>query len=258
MIIAETKQLTMRFGGLVAVDHVDMAIEQGSIHALIGPNGAGKTTLFNMISGLYRPTSGVVHLENKDITKCKPHKVAVSGIARTFQNILLFEGLSVVENIMVGRHCRMKCGLPQAMLRTPAMKKDEAACSEKARELAEFVGLGDHLDTVAGSLPYGSKRLLEIARALASDPKLLLLDEPAAGMNTAESEVLIDLIKRIRDRGVTVLLVEHDMHLVMTVADYITVLNHGVKIAQGTPEEIMSNPEVISAYLGRDEDDEFD
>ena len=260
MALIETNKLTMRFGGLTAVNAVDMSIEKKTIHALIGPNGAGKTTLFNMISGLYKPTSGSIVFDGRDITKYKPYQATYAGVARTFQNILLFENLSVVDNVMVGRHCRMKCGLPQIMLRTPWMKRDEAACADRARELVEFVGLGAFADAPAGSLPYGNKRLLEIGRALASDPKLLLLDEPAAGMNDSESAALVSLIRKIRDLGVTVLLVEHNIRLVMGLSDRITVLNYGNKIADGTPEEVMANQDVIDAYLGKEDDDgdEFD
>lgn len=257
-ILLETKQLTMRFGDFVAVQSVDMKVEEGQIHALIGPNGAGKTTLFNVISGLYRASEGSILLKGTDITKAKPYQAASYGISRTFQNLMLFENMSALDNVMVGRHRMMKRGLPSIILHTPSMKKDETACREKAESLLNFVGLQEHHYTNAGNLPYGKKRLLEIARSMASDPSLIMLDEPAAGMNPAETEELMELIFKIRDLGITVVLVEHDMQLVMNIADYITVLDHGIKIAEGIPSEIQTNPEVIRSYLGEDEEDEED
>lgn len=250
MALLETKALTMKFGGLIAIDSVDITVESGEIRAIIGPNGAGKTTFFNMVSGLYTPTSGDIFLEGLNITNYRPYQITFEGIARTFQNILLFDSLSVIENVMVGRHCRMKYNLLGAIMRTKHMKASEVECWEHCKNLTDFVGLGNKLTAKAGTLSYGQKRLLEIARALASDPILLMLDEPAAGMNAVESMELIDLIYKIREMGITVLLVEHDMKVVMGIADKITVLHHGLKIAEGVPVEIKNNNDVIKAYLG--------
>lgn len=255
-VLLKATDVTMQFGGLKAVDSVNMEIEKGSIHALIGPNGAGKTTFFNVVSGIYIPTSGNVELDDFDITKLKAHQITAKGIARTFQNILLFGQLSALENVMIGRHCRTKSSILETILHTSRMKREEKKCYEKSMEVLEFMGMADIANTSADSLPYGRKRILEIARALASEPKIIMLDEPCAGMNSTETEELRNTIYRIRDRGVTVLLVEHDMEFVMGIADQITVLDHGMKIAEGKPAAIMSNPLVIEAYLGREEDED--
>lgn len=255
-VLLKASGVTMQFGGLKAVDNVDMEIRKGAIHALIGPNGAGKTTFFNVVSGIYVPTSGSVTLEGQDITKLKAHQITSLGIARTFQNILLFDQMTALENVMVGRHCRTQSTVWGAIFRTPKMKREEKLCYEKSLEILDFVGLKDEANVDANSLPYGKKRILEIARALVSEPKIIMLDEPCAGMNTTETEDLLTTIYKIRDTGVTILLVEHDMKFVMQVADQITVLDHGMKIAEGVPEEIKKNPVVIEAYLGKEDIDE--
>lgn len=255
-VLLKASDVTMQFGGLKAVDSVNMEIQKGEIHALIGPNGAGKTTFFNVVSGIYVPTHGKVELEGFDITKLKAHQITDRGIARTFQNILLFGQMSSLENVMVGRHCRTKSSIVETILHTPRMKREEKMCYEKALEVLEFVGMAMWANVPADSLPYGRKRILEIARALASEPKIIMLDEPCAGMNATETEELKDTIYKIMDRGVTVLLVEHDMKFVMSIADQITVLDHGMKIAEGKPKEIMNNPLVIEAYLGKEDVDE--
>jgi branched-chain amino acid transport system permease protein len=248
--LLRVKGLAKHFGGLKAVDGVDMDVKRGEIHALIGPNGSGKTTIINMLSGLYVPTAGVIELDGTPITGQRPHDITAQGIARTFQNIRLFGDLTVLENVMIGQHSRTKAGVVSSVLQPASQQAEEAAMRQKAVAALEFVGLRGKEFAEAKSLPYGRQRVLELARALVSDPTLLLLDEPAAGLNAAETEGLLELLFQIRDHGVTILLVEHDMSLVMNVSDQITVLNFGKKIAEGPAEAIQKNQEVIDAYLG--------
>ncbi len=249
-VLLTVKGLAKHFGGLKAVDGVDMEVRRGEIQALIGPNGSGKTTILNMLSGLYIPTAGEITLEGTSITGQKPHIITAHGVARTFQNIRLFGELSVLDNVLIGQHSRSKAGLVASLFRPASQRAEEAAMRMKAIEVLEFVGLHGKEFSQANSLPYGRQRMLELARALVSDPKLLLLDEPAAGLNAAETEALVELLYQICDRGITILLVEHDMSLVMNVSDHITVLNFGQKIAEGSAEEVEHDQEVIDAYLG--------
>jgi branched-chain amino acid transport system permease protein len=244
------KGLAKHFGGLKAVDGVDMEVRRGEIQALIGPNGSGKTTILNMLSGLYVPTAGEILLAGENITGKRPHLITEHGVARTFQNIRLFGDLTVLDNVMIGQHCRTHAGLASSVLQPAAQRAEEAAMRRRSLEALEFVGLRGKEFAEAKSLPYGRQRVLELARALVSDPKLLLLDEPAAGLNATETDALIDLLFQVRDRGITILLVEHDMSLVMNVSDHITVLNFGKRIAEGPAEAIQKNQEVIDAYLG--------
>ncbi len=248
--ILAVRGLAKYFGGLKAVDGVDMEVRGGEIQALIGPNGSGKTTILNMLSGLYVPTAGEILLDGKPVTGRKPHLITAHGMARTFQNIRLFGELTVLDNVLIGQHSRSRAGLVRSILQPGSQQAEEAALRQRALEALAFVGLRGKEFAEAKSLPYGQQRLLELARALVSDPKLLLLDEPAAGLNSAETEMLLDLLFQIRNRGITILLVEHDMSLVMNVSDHITVLNFGKKIAEGPAETIEQNQEVIDAYLG--------
>ena len=256
MAILELKDVTKKFGGLTAVDGVNLKVEENQICALIGPNGAGKTTVFNMITGAYQVTSGDVVFNSESICGKKPHQIVENGIARTFQNIRLFKSTTVLENVMTGFHCKTKTGMFNVIFNYRKCMQEEAECREKALEILRFLGLEDVKNLEARNIPYGHQRLLEIGRALATSPKLLLLDEPAAGMNSQEKKELVNTIRKIRDTyHLAVLLVEHDMELVMGISENITVINFGRPIACGTAEEIQSNNDVIEAYLGRSDDE---
>lgn len=249
-MLLKIEKLTKKFGGLVAVNDVDFDVEEGKITAIIGPNGAGKTTFFNLISGFHRPTSGKVYFKGEDITTYPPNKIALLGMARTFQTTHLFDQSTVLDNVIVGHRLRTKSGLWDAIFRTPLLKEEEKKCYDKAVEVLDFVGLTHLAAHPIGAISQESQKKVAFALALATDPEIVLLDEPAAGINPEETDSLVELIKKMINRDITVCLIEHKMKMIMSLADKIMVLNHGVKIAEGTPEEIRNNEKVIQAYLG--------
>lgn len=248
--LLSVQSLSKEFGGVHAIKDLTFEVARGHIHSIIGPNGAGKTTLFNLVSGLYQPSAGNVQLDGHDITNRSPHQLCELGMARTFQNLQICMNMSALENVMLGRHRHLGSSAVAAMLRLPGLRRAEKACRQRCAELMVFVGCGNYLDHPAAAMPYGALKRLEIARAMAAEPDILLLDEPAAGLNGTETEALKEVIRKISKAGITVVLVEHDMKLVMSVSDRLLVISYGCKLAEGTPGEIREHPEVIAAYLG--------
>ncbi|MGB1203164.1 MAG: ABC transporter ATP-binding protein [Alloalcanivorax venustensis] len=248
--LLSVKNLSKEFGGVHAVEDLSFEVEKGRIHSIIGPNGAGKTTLFNLITGLYQPSAGSVHLNGRSLAGHKPHELAPLGMCRTFQNLQICMNMSALENVMLGRHRHLGQGTLASLLKLPALRRGDQDCRQQCAELMEFVGCGQYLNHHASAMPYGALKRLEIARALASEPDILLLDEPAAGLNRTETDALRAVIRKIADKGITVVLVEHDMKLVMSISDQVLVLCYGRQLADGTPEQIRANPDVIDAYLG--------